>query len=67
MARDDYDVAFTMRPGEEVFDAKTRQGPWATMTRRSFDLHSTGILGLGRGQRYVRQANGELHLTEGGA
>lgn len=67
MTADDFGVAFTNKEGELVYDAKTKQGPWATMTEASYRRHGTvAKLGLGVGQKYVRQANGELHLVEGG-
>lgn len=67
MAADDFGVPFTNKPGEVVYDAKTmyRGGCWAIMTEASFKLHAVGTLGKGRGQKYVRQDNGELHKVEG--
>lgn len=62
---DDFARAFTMKPGEVVYDAATRMGPWATMTEASWKAHGRGVLGLGRGQKYVRNAAGELHKVEG--
>lgn len=65
MTKDDFDQPFTMEEGEVVYDAATRMGPWATMTQASFDVFGRGQLGLGLGQKYVRNAAGELHKTEG--
>ena len=65
LLRDDYNQAFTMKEGEVVYDAKTKEGPWATMTQASFDRHAVGHLGLGWGQKYVRNSAGELHKVEG--
>jgi len=65
MTQDDFGVAFTNKPGEVIYDAKTKRGPWATMTQQSFLIHGHGMLGLGFGQKYTRQANGELHKTGG--
>lgn len=62
---DDFGVPFTFQEGEVVYDAKTIHGPWATMTQTSFEMYGRGKLGLGLGQKYVRQANGELHKVEG--
>lgn len=65
MTHDDFGQPFTKKEGELVYDAKTKQGPWATMTEASYRLYSTGKLGLGHGQCYKRQANGQLHKIEG--
>jgi hypothetical protein len=68
--QDDFGDTFTKREGEVVYDAVTRgrngrAGPWATMTQRSFDMNGMGRLGTGFGQKYVRNAAGELHKVEG--
>lgn len=65
MTKDDFGQPFTNKTGEKVYDAKTRMGPWATMSEASFKVHGAGKLGLGVGQCYVRQDNGELHKVEG--
>lgn len=65
MTHDDFGQPFTMKEGELVYDAKTKQGPWATMTHTSFMTHGLGLLGLGAGQKYQRMANGQLHKIEG--
>ena len=64
---DDFGVKFTNRFGENVYDAKTKTGPWAMMTETSWKLYGKGVLGIGRGQRYTRNKAGELVLTEGGS
>ena len=62
MSHDDFDEKFTNEPGEVVYDAATMNGPWATMTQKSYNLYARpGGLGTGKGQKYVRQENGELH------
>lgn len=66
MKQDDFGQPFTNKEGELVYDAATKQGPWATMTHDSFLRHSRGKLGLGIGQRYKRQANGQLHKEDVG-
>lgn len=33
------------------YDAATVYGPWAFMCQSCFELHGTGQLGLGKGQR----------------
>ena len=65
MSKDDFGDLFTNKPGEVIYDAMTRGGPWVTMTQASFEKHAFGRLGLGFGQKYVRQENGELHKVEG--
>lgn len=67
LAQDDFEVPFTNQPGEVVYDAQTvlRGGMWATMTEESYKKYGTGLLGLGRGQKYVRNEAGELHKVEG--
>lgn len=65
MNMDDFTVDFTNQPGEVIYDAKTKMGPWATMTQASFEKYGLGRLGQGFGQKYVRQENGELHKVEG--
>jgi len=62
---DDFGVMFTHREGKIVYDAKTKAGPCAMMTQTSYDIWAIGSLGLGLGQKYVRNAAGELHLVEG--
>jgi len=66
MSKDDFGIPFTHKKGEVVYDAKlagTTQ--WATMTQISFDKFGDGRLGLGLGQKYVRNELGELHKMEG--
>jgi hypothetical protein len=65
MTADDFGVPFTNRVGEAIYDAKTHNGQWATMTQKSFAAHTNGKLGLGLGQKYVRNAIGHLLKTEG--
>lgn len=67
---DDFGEEFTMKEGEVVYDGATRapsgrNGPWATMTEKSYKAMGIGRLGLGFGQKYVRNAAGELHKVEG--
>jgi hypothetical protein len=58
---------FGDRIEDEFIDGKTRYGPWATMTPRSWRIEgvSTAPLGPGYGQRYKRQANGRWLKVEG--
>jgi hypothetical protein len=70
MTADDFGIPFTMAEGEIVYDAMTKRpdgrgGPWATMTEASFRVHGMGRVGLGIGQKYQRQANGQLHKIAG--
>tara|TARA_R110000772_G_scaffold30806_4_gene76479 strand:+ start:1111 stop:1341 length:231 start_codon:yes stop_codon:yes gene_type:complete len=63
---DDFMAPITGEPGEVVYDARVLGGTrWATMTQESFDLHGAGELGLGKGQKYVRNLDGELWKVEG--
>lgn len=63
---DDFGVAFSMLPGEFVYDAKTVSGPWACMTRESYEKHAhTRMLGIGLGQMYCRDQKGRLLLIGG--
>jgi len=48
-----------------LYDAQTREGPWATMCRGCWKIHGTGELGIGRGQKYV-EADGRMVCAEGG-
>lgn len=68
--QDDFGDTFTKRESEVVYDAATRgnngrMGPWATMTQHSWEMNGGGRLGTGFGQKYVRNAAGELHKVEG--
>lgn len=67
---DDFGDSFTFAVGEVVYDSATksrngRAGPWATMSQRSYEMNGLGRLGLGFGQKYVRNEHGELHKVEG--
>lgn len=64
-SKDDFNIPFTKEKGEVVYDAKTALGPWAMMTQDSFDRYGLGRLGLGFGQKYVRDENGHLNKVEG--
>lgn len=67
MTKDDFGRPFTFIPGELIYDAKTIQGPWATMTHESWKLYGLGRLGIGFGQKYERSEDGaQLLLVEGG-
>lgn len=51
---------------DTIIDGATAQGPWALMTPRSWRMHGRfTTLGLGRGQRYVRQPDGRWLKVEG--
>lgn len=64
---DDFERKFTHLEGEVVYDARTRQGPWACMTEESYQEHGRRplALGTGLGQKYVRNKVGELVKVEG--
>lgn len=59
-AKDDFGADIT----DEFVDGATIQGPWAIMSPRSH-LHYGRGCGLGRGQRYVQQADGRWLKVEG--
>jgi len=48
-----------------MYDAKTKRGPWATMSQRGWEAHGCGRLGTGFGQKYLRNEQGEFYLSEG--
>lgn len=49
---DDFGSPYT----DEMFDAPTKQGAWANMTRESWEKYrATDQLGTGYGQRYIRE------------
>lgn len=50
---------------DEIIDGKTKYGPWALMTPKSFKKHGVGKLGTGYGQRYKKQKDGKWLKTEG--
>lgn len=58
---DDFGEKFTMKEGEVIYDAATKTfGRWAMMTQQSFDIYGHGKLGVGFGQKYVRDSRGFL-------
>lgn len=63
-SEDDFGYPFTKEEGEIVYDARTKGGPWATMSESSFELFGAGQLGLGSGQKYRRNAQGHLIKVE---
>ena len=46
------------------FDCKTRMGPWGNICRGCFQSNGIG-LGIGKGQRYEKQADGKFLKTAG--
>lgn len=67
---DDFGDRFTMQTGEVVYDAALKgyngfTGMWAIMTQKSFEMNGDGRLGLGFGQKYVRNVKMELCKMEG--
>ena len=66
LSQDDFGDKFTKKPGEVIYDAVTMNGAWATMTQKSYDLYARpGGLGVGKGQKYIRQENKQLVKIEG--
>lgn len=62
---DDFEDMISKKVGDHVYDAKTKYGPWATMTQKSFEKHGLGLLGTGWGQKYQRNEAGQLVKVEG--
>lgn len=59
---DDFGVPYT----DEMFDAPTLHGPWANMTRESWERYrATPRLGTGYGQRYMKDDTGRWKKVEG--
>jgi hypothetical protein len=56
---------FGMIYGTIMIDGKTRQGPWANMTEKSWKKHGIGRLGTGYGQKYQKQSDGRWLKIEG--
>ena len=48
-----------------MIDGRTKKGPWANMTQRSWAKHGVDRFGTGFGQRYEKQANGKWLKVEG--
>ena len=48
-----------------MYDAATREGPWAFMCPECWGKHGFGTLGTGFGQRYDLAPDGRLVKTEG--
>lgn len=54
------------QPIRDVFiDGRSRMGPWGLFTPDSWRYYGTGRLGVGWGQRYVRQDDGRWLKVEG--
>jgi len=48
----------------KLYDARTTDGPWATMCEKCWKKHGTGQLGIGIGQEYVKM-KGEFICSRG--
>lgn len=59
--KDDFGVVIE----DEFIDGRTYHGPWAIMSRGSWQLRGSPRLGPGWGQRYRRQADGRWLKVEG--
>lgn len=51
---------------DEFIDGKTRMGPWGIMHPTAHAMHGVGV-GIGRGQRYRKDADGRWRCVEGGS
>jgi hypothetical protein len=63
-AVDDFNIPVNHKPGGIIIDGATTMGPWALMVPESHERHGRG-LGLGRGQKYVKQEDGRWLKVEG--
>jgi hypothetical protein len=52
--------------GDIFIDGKTKYGPWAIMTPKSFEEHGVRVE-WGYGQKYVKNDEGLWIQTEGGS
>jgi hypothetical protein len=48
-----------------MYDGKTKTGPWACMTAKSWKKHGVGRTGTGLAQKYHKQADGRWLKVEG--
>ena len=53
------------RTGETMYDAATKEGPWAFMCPKCWKEHGFALLGPGFGQRYEKAADGRYIKAEG--
>jgi hypothetical protein len=59
--KDDFGVEY----GDIMIDGKTKSGPWANMTPKSWRIHGVGVFGTGFGQKYEKQTDGKWLKVEG--
>ena len=57
--------SIALRKNGEFFDARTYQGPWATICQSCFTQHSPAKLGVGAGQHYQAMKDGRWMKVEG--
>jgi hypothetical protein len=60
-AKDDFGIPYT----DIMIDGKTRSGPWANMSEKSWRMYGVGRLGTGYGQKYKKQSDGRWLKIEG--
>jgi len=53
--------------GDVMYDGKVRahNGYWANFSQASWEKYGCGILGIGWGQKYIKQSDGKWLLVEG--
>jgi hypothetical protein len=56
---------FGVRYDGTMIDGRTKHGPWANMTEKSWLLQGCGRLGTGHGQKYKQQPDGRWLKVEG--
>ena len=62
---DDFGDPYPQKVGSFMFDARTKQGPWANMTEKSWKKHGYQKLGPGYGQKYELQEDGRYKKVQG--
>ena len=62
---DDFGDPYPKTVGSFMYDAKTKQGPWANMTEKSWKKHGYAKLGLGYWQKYEKQVDGRYKKIAG--
>lgn len=48
--------------GEQLYDTRTKRGPWAVLCERCYPRLGCGELGTGLGQRYMKSDAGYLKV-----
>jgi hypothetical protein len=62
---DDFGNPYDCKTGGVMYDAATKEGPWANMSEQSFKEFGCGKLGTGFGQKYELQPDGRYMKVAG--